>query len=70
MTLVTEHCCRYPDTLELIYNFPNGTTITIPLMRKGIAWWTDKHVKFRNPGGNDNNLTTAFAGGLSYNTEA
>ncbi|XP_012693567.1 transmembrane protein 30Aa [Clupea harengus] len=52
----------FNDTLELIYNFPNGTTITIPLMRKGIAWWTDKHVKFRNPGGNDNNLTTAFAG--------
>lgn len=30
-------------------------------MKKGIAWWTDKHVKFRNPGGNPN-LTSAFQG--------
>lgn len=52
----------FNDTLELFYNFPNGTSITIPLVKKGIAWWTDKHVKFRNPGGNNNNLTAAFAG--------
>lgn len=56
--------CYKPDTLELFYNFPNGTSITIPLVKKGIAWWTDKHVKFRNPGGNNNNLTAAFSGNL------
>eukprot|EP00063_Salmo_salar_P085541 XP_014060376.1 PREDICTED: cell cycle control protein 50A [Salmo salar] len=47
------------DTLELYYIDPNGTRIQIPL--KGIAWSTDKHVKFRNPGGNPN-LTSAFQG--------
>lgn len=50
------------DTLELIYLDPNGTRITIPLMKKGIAWWTDKHVKFRNPGGSNSNLTAVFQG--------
>lgn len=29
-------------------------------MKKGIAWWTDKNVKFRNPAGD--NLTAAFQG--------
>ncbi|KAL2099145.1 hypothetical protein ACEWY4_005625 [Coilia grayii] len=52
----------FNDTLELLYNFPNGTSISIPLSKTGIAWWTDKHVKFRNPGGNNNNLSAAFAG--------
>lgn len=39
----------------------NGTETLIPVVKKGIAWWTDKHVKFRNPGG-DKNLTVAFQG--------
>lgn len=33
------------------------------MVKKGIAWWTDKHVKFRNPGGNEN-LTAAFQGAV------
>lgn len=49
------------DTLELYYIDSNGTSNAVPLVKKGIAWWTDKHVKFRNPGGNDN-LTVAFQG--------
>lgn len=50
------------DTLELFYNDPNGTKIQIPLTTTGIAWWTDKHVKFRNPGVNNPNLTAVFQG--------
>ncbi|KAI4884686.1 hypothetical protein NFI96_020387 [Prochilodus magdalenae] len=50
----------FNDTLELFYIDPNGTRTMIPLMRKGIAWWTDKHVKFRNPGGSNANLTVVF----------
>lgn len=50
----------FNDTLELIYLDPNGTRIIIPLAKKGIAWWTDKHVKFRNPGGSNSNLTAVF----------
>ncbi|TKS75330.1 Cell cycle control protein 50A P4-ATPase flippase complex beta subunit TMEM30A [Collichthys lucidus] len=54
----------FNDTLELFYNDPNGTKVQIPLTNIGIAWWTDKHVKFKNPGvGEANqNLTTAFQG--------
>lgn len=50
------------DTFELFYNDPNGTKAQIPLSNTGIAWWTDKHVKFRNPGLNNPNLTAAFQG--------
>ncbi|XP_062323326.1 cell cycle control protein 50A-like [Osmerus eperlanus] len=52
----------FNDTLELFYFDPNGTRVQIPLMRKGIAWWTDKHVKFRNPDANNPNLTAVFQG--------
>ncbi|XP_046877326.1 cell cycle control protein 50A-like [Hypomesus transpacificus] len=52
----------FNDTLELFYFDPNGTRVQIPLMRKGIAWWTDKHVKFRNPDANNPNLTSVFQG--------
>ncbi|XP_030626453.1 cell cycle control protein 50A-like isoform X2 [Chanos chanos] len=52
----------FNDTLELFYIDPNGTRTPIPLIKKGIAWWTDKHVKFRNPGGNNSNLTAIFQG--------
>jgi len=51
-----------PDTLDLFFIDPNGTRIQIPLTKRGIAWWTDKHVKFRNPGGSGANLTSVFQG--------
>ncbi|XP_007885577.1 cell cycle control protein 50A [Callorhinchus milii] len=43
----------FNDTLKLYYN-DNGTKMEITLTKKGIAWWTDKNVKFRNPPGNQN----------------
>ncbi|XP_068454921.1 cell cycle control protein 50A-like [Clinocottus analis] len=52
----------FNDTLELFYNDPNGTKVQIPLNTTGIAWWTDKHVKFGNPGGDNANLTAVFQG--------
>ncbi|XP_028294524.1 cell cycle control protein 50A-like isoform X1 [Gouania willdenowi] len=54
----------FNDTLKLYYLEANGTRNEIPLVKKGIAWWTDKHVKFRNPGGNAN-LTAVFQGNLT-----
>ncbi|CAG09871.1 unnamed protein product, partial [Tetraodon nigroviridis] len=51
----------FNDTLELYYLDNNNTRTRISMLKKGIAWWTDKHVKFRNPGGNDN-LSVAFKG--------
>ncbi|XP_062407513.1 cell cycle control protein 50A-like [Sardina pilchardus] len=52
----------FNDTLDLYYIDPNGTRTQIVLVQKGIAWWTDKHVKFRNPGGSNANLTASFQG--------
>lgn len=52
----------FNDTLELYYVDPNGTRTQIELAKKGIAWWTDKHVKFRNPGSSNSNLTASFKG--------
>lgn len=45
----------FNDTLELflIANESDPTPTPIPLKRKGIAWWTDKNVKFRNPPGKE-----------------
>ncbi|XP_054249910.1 cell cycle control protein 50A isoform X2 [Indicator indicator] len=51
----------FNDTLEL-YRIENETRVDIPLIKKGIAWWTDKNVKFRNPTGDGNNLTALFQG--------
>ncbi|KAJ8353143.1 hypothetical protein SKAU_G00207100 [Synaphobranchus kaupii] len=50
----------FNDTLDLFYIDNNGTRTRIELVKKGIAWWTDKHVKFRNPGGSNLNLTVVF----------
>nr|XP_057937019.1 cell cycle control protein 50A-like isoform X2 [Doryrhamphus excisus] len=55
----------FNDTLDLFRNVPTVGDVRIPLTGKGIAWWTDKHLKFKNPGGQDQNLTTVFQGILS-----
>uniref|UniRef100_G1PJE5 Cell cycle control protein 50A n=1 Tax=Myotis lucifugus TaxID=59463 RepID=G1PJE5_MYOLU len=39
------------DTLELFLVVNGSFSTAIPLKKKGIAWWTDKNVKFRNPPG-------------------
>ncbi|XP_039770388.1 cell cycle control protein 50C-like isoform X2 [Ornithorhynchus anatinus] len=50
----------FNDTIQLFYH-PNASThITVPLLKSGITWWTDKHVKFQNP--KTKNLSAAFAG--------
>ncbi|KAM5256344.1 cell cycle control protein 50A isoform 2-T2 [Ctenodactylus gundi] len=43
----------FNDTLELflVTNESDSTLSPIRLKKKGIAWWTDKNVKFRNPPG-------------------
>ncbi|XP_015252410.1 PREDICTED: cell cycle control protein 50A-like [Cyprinodon variegatus] len=48
----------FNDTLELFHNEPNGRTTAVPLAKRGIAWYTDRTVKFRNPVGD--NLSEVF----------
>lgn len=49
------------DTLELFLVGNESHPTPIPLKKKGIAWWTDKNVKFRNPPGGDS-LEERFKG--------
>ncbi|KAL6047002.1 hypothetical protein STEG23_037400, partial [Scotinomys teguina] len=53
----------FNDTLELflVANESDPTPTKISLTRKGIAWWTDKNVKFRNPPGKES-LEEKFKG--------
>ncbi|TTM51866.1 Protein CMSS1 [Bagarius yarrelli] len=51
----------FNDSFTLRYNFFTGAEIEIPLLRKGITWYTDKNVKFRNPKMNTT-LQQAFQG--------
>lgn len=46
----------FNDTLEI---FPRDSDKKVPLLRTGIAWPSDKNIKFRNPEGN---LTQALQG--------
>ncbi|XP_051566229.1 cell cycle control protein 50C-like [Myxocyprinus asiaticus] len=47
----------------ILYYKNNGSTVQVPLFRKGIAWYTDKNVKFRNPPTNETfTLQQAFEG--------
>uniref|UniRef100_A0A9L0I845 Cell cycle control protein 50A n=2 Tax=Equus asinus TaxID=9793 RepID=A0A9L0I845_EQUAS len=43
----------FNDTLELFLVGNASYPTLIPLKKKGIAWWTDKNVKFRNPPGGE-----------------
>uniref|UniRef100_A0A2K5TT02 Cell cycle control protein 50A n=1 Tax=Macaca fascicularis TaxID=9541 RepID=A0A2K5TT02_MACFA len=51
----------FNDTLELFLIGNDSYPVPIALKKKGIAWWTDKNVKFRNPPGGDN-LEERFKG--------
>uniref|UniRef100_UPI00358E841F cell cycle control protein 50A-like n=1 Tax=Myxine glutinosa TaxID=7769 RepID=UPI00358E841F len=48
----------FNDTLKLYYQ---GKNVSVPLLKTGIAWWTDKNVKFQNPP-QDGDLKKAFDG--------
>ncbi|XP_076978559.1 cell cycle control protein 50B [Tamandua tetradactyla] len=41
---------------------PGGPYVEVPLDRTGIAWWSDYHVKFRNPPPVNGSLALAFRG--------
>lgn len=38
----------FKDTFKL-YQLVNGTQKEVPFDGKGIAWWTDYNIKYRNP---------------------
>ncbi|XP_069478808.1 cell cycle control protein 50B isoform X2 [Ambystoma mexicanum] len=46
----------FNDVFEVKY-LANGTLTDIPLDGKGISWWSDYNIKFRNPDNNDTNAS-------------
>ncbi|XP_067311277.1 cell cycle control protein 50B isoform X2 [Pseudorasbora parva] len=51
----------FNDTFEL-YQIINGTKKQVPLDGKGISWWTDYNIKYRNPSLVNGSLANAFDG--------
>jgi len=53
--------CFWKDTFEL-YQIINGTKKLVPLDGKGISWWTDYNIKYRNPSSVNGSFAKAFDG--------
>ncbi|KAF7709271.1 transmembrane protein 30C [Silurus meridionalis] len=51
----------FNDSFSLVYHLSESITIFVPLLRKGITWYTDKNIKFHNPKSNST-LQQAFEG--------
>lgn len=49
----------FNDTLNILWNDADEPNHLLPLIKTGIAWPSDKDIKFRNP---DGNLTQALSG--------
>lgn len=52
----------FNDTFRLVYHAAAGPAVAVPLYRRGIAWYTDKNVKFRNPQTPNKTLAQVFEG--------
>ncbi|KAJ8410023.1 hypothetical protein AAFF_G00210640 [Aldrovandia affinis] len=52
----------FNDTFILRYHPVERTPVEVPLFRKGIAWYTDKNIKFRNPKVSNDTLPQIFEG--------
>ncbi|KAG7467481.1 hypothetical protein MATL_G00154280 [Megalops atlanticus] len=52
----------FNDSFVLHYHPMEGPSVPVPLYRKGIAWYTDKNVKFNNPEVSNDTLTQVFQG--------
>ncbi|KAI1899847.1 hypothetical protein AGOR_G00065990 [Albula goreensis] len=52
----------FNDSFTLNYHSAVGKAEAVPLYRKGIAWYTDKNVKFRNPSMPNKTLPQVFEG--------
>lgn len=52
----------FNDTFELHLVLRNGTKVPVRLDKRGISWWTDTNIKFRNPEPVNGSLALAFKG--------
>ncbi|KAM6934149.1 transmembrane protein 30C [Xenentodon cancila] len=51
----------FNDSFTLTYHSSSGP-VGVPLLRKGLTWYTDKNVKYRNPKTENSSLAQVFAG--------
>ncbi|XP_075962556.1 transmembrane protein 30C [Anarhichas minor] len=47
----------FNDSFTLSYRGSRGAVVPVPLIRRGLTWYTDKNIKYRNP--KDGNMTLA-----------
>ncbi|XP_061450090.1 cell cycle control protein 50B [Rhineura floridana] len=52
----------FNDSFALYHVLGNGSMVPVPLDKRGISWWTDTNVKFRNPDSVNGSLALAFKG--------
>ncbi|KAF7657259.1 hypothetical protein LDENG_00029480 [Lucifuga dentata] len=52
----------FNDTFRLVYHGSGPPFTEVPLLRRGITWYTDKNVKFRNPKTENQTLAQVFQG--------
>ncbi|XP_035507230.1 transmembrane protein 30C [Scophthalmus maximus] len=52
----------FNDTFTLFHHDSSGKSFKVPLLRRGITWYTDKNVKFRNPKVDNLTLAQVFQG--------
>lgn len=52
----------FNDSFTLTYRGSNGPTVPVRLLRKGITWYTDKNIKYRNPAIDNLTLPQVFEG--------
>lgn len=52
----------FPDSFSLTYYGSNELVTPVTLLRRGITWYTDKNIKYRNPNTENMTLAQAFNG--------
>ncbi|KAM9343231.1 cell cycle control protein 50C-like isoform 2-T2 [Pholidichthys leucotaenia] len=52
----------FNDSFTLWYHSSAGSAIEVPLIRKGLTWYTDKNIKYRNPRMDNMTLVQVFNG--------
>lgn len=53
-----------PDTFKFTYRGLSNEVAPVPLLRRGITWYTDKNIKYRNPKIDNLTLAEVFQGTL------
>lgn len=59
----------FNDTLEIIWRDEENIEHGVPLLRTGIAWKSDKEIKFRNPDGNLKEALKGFSKPIAWSKE-